>query len=240
LVHSSLSACGNIQGGTRSVIDALRDWVKPATLAMPAHSYCYPEAGALALCFDPASSRSNVGAITDSFWRQPGVVRSLHPTHSLACEGPLARQLCDGHELCEMPCGHGTPYERLVDWDAGVLMFGVSLNAYTLFHTAEDAANVPYLYEPEVYHLQVRGLDGGTRDFPMHRQDMRVTRRFDEMGPWLEDLGLLKRQRCGRGELLWLPHAAAVHDAVTEALRNDPWFLVAPEARPISAYSTNV
>ena len=232
MVHSSLSACGFVKGGAVEVIRLIREWAGEATLAMPTHSYCYPGVGGSAEVFDPARSPSRVGAITDAFWRQAGVLRSLHPSHSLAAAGDDAAALVAGHERCDTPCGPGTPYLRLVEQDAGVLMFGVSLNTYTLFHTAEDAAGMAYLYEPSPCVLKVREPGGCVRDFPMRRQDMKVVRRFAAMDRWLEARGLLHRRRCGRGEILWLPHVAAVHEAVTSALRADPRLLLEAAAQP--------
>ena len=104
-------------------------------------------------------------------------------------------------------------------------MFGVTFDSYTLFHTAEDAADVPYLYESKPYMLHVRDATGAVRDFLLRRQDMKVPRRFGEMDAWLESRGLSQRYRCGRGELRWVPHAATVHEALCTALRADPWFL---------------
>ena len=43
LVHSSLSACGHINGGAGTVVEALRGWIRDRTLAMPTHTYCYPD-----------------------------------------------------------------------------------------------------------------------------------------------------------------------------------------------------
>jgi aminoglycoside 3-N-acetyltransferase len=192
---------------------------------MPTHTYCYPLSDGSLTTFDPKSTSSLVGRITDVFWRQPEVVRSLHPTHSLAAEGQMASALIAGHGFCNTPCGPGTPYHRLVQWDAGVLLFGVAFDCYTLFHTAEDSADVPYLYESKPYVLHVREATGAVRDFPLRRQDMKVLRRFGEMDAWLESRGLSHRHRCGRGEIRWVPHAAAVHEAVCTALRADPWFL---------------
>ena len=225
MVHSSLSACGYVPGGAPTVIEALRTWCAGATLVMPTHTYCYPGSDGSLTTFDPKSTSSVVGTITDVFWRRPDVVRSLHPTHSLAAEGPMASALIAGHELCNTPCGSDTPYRRLVQWDAGVLMFGVTFDPYTLFHTAEDAAGVPYLYESKPYVLHVREATGAVRDFPLRRQDMKVLRRFGEMDKWLESRGLSQRYRCGRGEIRWVPHAAAVHEELCTALRADPWFL---------------
>ncbi|MBI4470324.1 MAG: AAC(3) family N-acetyltransferase [Acidobacteria bacterium] len=230
LMHSSLSACGQIVGGANKVLDAVRAWSRPATLVMPTHTYCYPHGDDRVPCYNPKTSPSVVGAITDLFWRQPGVFRSLHPTHSLACEGPLAGDLCVGHDLTETPCGRGTPYEKLIQYDAAVLMFGVTLNCYTLFHTAEDAAAVPYLYESRKYQLAIQTPDGAWRPFPMFRQDMSVSRRFGEMDCWLEQRGLLQRRRLGLGELLFIPRSAAAHRTLVEELRGDPWLLVANSA----------
>jgi aminoglycoside 3-N-acetyltransferase len=202
------------------------------TLAMPTHTYCYPDEGGGAPVFDPAATRSCVGAVTEAFWREPGVLRSRHPTHSLAAVGPLASSLIKEHESADTPCGAGTPYEKLVCEDAGVLMFGVTLNSYTLFHTAEALARVPYLYYPQLVTLRMREPDGRVRSMNVRRQDMRVARRFVGMDAWLEERGWLHRIRCGGGTLLWLPHARTVHEALLTALQDEPWLLVAGSARP--------
>jgi aminoglycoside 3-N-acetyltransferase len=226
MVHSSLSACGYIRGGAQTVIKALRGWVEETTLAMPTHTYCYPASNGASEVYDSQLTASRVGMITDAFWRLDGVFRSQHPTHSLACEGGRAEDLIAGHDKCDTPCGKGTPYEKLIDWDASILMFGATLNAYTLFHTAEDAAQLPYLYEKNPYQLRIRQADGSTSNFQMWRQNMKVERRFSSMDTWLEDRGLLKRRVCGSSELLFVPSAAAVHETLIKALRNDPWLLV--------------
>jgi hypothetical protein len=109
-------------------------------------------------------------------------------------------------------------------------MFGATLNTYTFFHTAEDAAGVPYLYEPSTCEL--RFVDGnGQGLLTSRRQDMTVARRFVEMADWLEERSLLVRRRFGLGELLFIPHSVDVHEAVVAELRRDPLLLVA-NARP--------
>jgi aminoglycoside 3-N-acetyltransferase len=231
-VHSSLSACGHVKGGTEAVIRALCEWVGDGTLVLPTHTYCYPGADGNVPVFRVAETPSQVGVITERFRQLPGVVRSNHPSHSLACLGPNAQALAAGHERCNTPCGAGTPYEKLVRSDCAVLMFGARLDAYTLFHTTEDAAGVPYLYYPEPFDLKIVGPEGAVLRVPTWRQDARVPRRFIRMDEWLEARGLLSRKRLGMGELLFVPHARSVHEAVVEALRENPFFLVAEAARP--------
>ncbi len=233
LVHSSLSACGHMIEGPATLVGALRRWItERAALAMPSHTWSYPAESDLAPLYDYQATASVVGAITDYFWRQPGVTRSLHPSHSIASDGPNAEALLRGHELCETPCGRGTPYEFLVRSDCSVLMFGATMNAYTLFHTAEDAAEVPYLYMPQQLILRSKMKDGTIKEIPTWRQDMGVTRRFGDMSTWLEEQGLLVRRKLGLGELLYVPSAGALHERLVAELRRFPMLLVAESARP--------
>lgn len=228
-VHSSLSACGYVRGGAQTVVSALRAWCAKSTLVMPTHTYCYPLDGDAPI-FDVKATSSKVGSITNAFMRGPNVWRSLHPTHSLAAEGPLARELIEGHEACDTPCGAGTPYERLLSWDSGVLMLGVTLECYTLFHTAEDAAQVPYLYETQPYDLRVKGASDQVISVRTKRQNMRIARRFSEMDDWFQDRGLLERRRLGSGELLWVAHSKYAHEALVANLQSDAHLLVKESA----------
>lgn len=229
MVHSSLSACGTIAGGAETVLGALREWLRAGTLVMPTHSYCYPAAGD-APVFDPSVTASVVGAITNAFWRSPGVRRSLHPTHSLAAEGAAADVIVRDHETCRTPCGTGSPYERLVMMDAAVLMFGAGMDAYTFFHTAEDAAIVPYLYMPTPVLLRYRTPDGRVQTMTMRRHDTTLARSFGAKSAWLHERGLLTRVQLGTGELLFIRSARSAHEALVAQLRARPTFLLSPSA----------
>src|SRR5215213_8213435 len=232
LVHSSLSACGSIEGGPATVISALRSWISNrAVLAMPTHTWSYPDKTGVAPVYDYTSTPSVVGTITNYYWRQPGVVRSLHPSHSLACSGPEAENFCAGHETLETPCGAGTPYLRMAEGNSSVLMFGATMDSYTLFHTAEDAAEVPYLYAPEQVTLRTKRKDGVIQEIKMWRQDMGVARRFAATVDWLAEQDLLIRRKLGLSELLFIPNARALHETMVKTLRRDPLFLVDEKAR---------
>ncbi|HET9526936.1 MAG TPA: AAC(3) family N-acetyltransferase [Pyrinomonadaceae bacterium] len=233
LVHSSLSACGSIDGGPETVVNALRSWITDrAALALPTHTWSYPDASGVAPVYDFRATPSVVGTITNYYWRQPGIVRSQHPSHSIAISGPGAEDLCRDHELRETPCGPGTPYLSIAEGNSSVLMFGATMDAYTLYHTAEDAAEVPYLYLPEQVTLRTRGADDVVREVEMWRQDMSVARRFAATADWLVEQGLLIRRRLGLGELLFIPSARALHERMVETMRRDPLFLVDEKARP--------
>jgi aminoglycoside N3'-acetyltransferase len=115
---------------------------------------------------------------------------------------------------------------RIAEGNASVLMFGATLDSYTLYHTAEDAAGVPYLYAPEQVTLRSKGRDGVVKAIRMWRQDMSVPRRFEATVDWLIDEGLLVKRQLGLSELLFIPSARNVHEAVVNKMRQDPLFLV--------------
>ena len=224
-VHSSLGSCGYFLGGCEMIVRTLRE--RADDLCMPTHTYCYPtDENAIPPIFDPHETPSLVGALTDCFWKMDGVLRSLHPTHSVAAIGPLAPFLIAGHELCDTPCGDGTPYKKMIDADFSVLMLGATLNAYTFFHTAEHDARVPYLYFPKPYDLRVRDPSNREITVRMLRQNMTVPRRFAAMDKELEAEGLLRRAPLGCGEILCIMSSKSAHEFLVETLRHDPYHLV--------------
>src|SRR5690242_7932293 len=89
LVHSSLKCFGHVEGGAQTVVKALLECA--STVIMPTFNYDQ-------FAFDPTSTPSLTGAITEAFRQTPGAIRSLHPTHSVAAIGPLAKELCKDHE----------------------------------------------------------------------------------------------------------------------------------------------
>jgi aminoglycoside 3-N-acetyltransferase len=141
MVHSSLSSFGPVIGGADAVIDALLNVIGPAgTLMMPSFNH------GQAKVFDPNTTPSNNGEIPDTFWRRPGVLRSLYPTHSLAAFGPKAGRWTEGH-LESRWMGPESPLGRLVHDGGYIVLLGVNHNSNTSYHVAETSMNPPCLGE---------------------------------------------------------------------------------------------
>jgi aminoglycoside N3'-acetyltransferase len=231
-VHSSLSNCGRFTAGPGDVLAGLSEFCD--TLILPTHTYCYPisleQPGVL---FDRDTTPSKTGLLTEMFRKQPGSTRSIHATHSLAARGTLAEQICNVHYQRDSPCGAATPYSRLVEQRASVLLFGVTFHSYTLFHTAEDASGSAFAYEDGTLDLlRVVDEQGQPRECRSRRQT-RTPRRFAEAGLMLEQAGLVRRIGLGRGHLLFVPDCSRVHDFLVERLRKCGDFLYQSCATPL-------
>lgn len=157
LVHSSLSALGWVCGGPVAVIEALLKAVGDnGTLVMPSHTsdvsdpsrWVNPAVPSdwwpiIRETMPPYNHRVTptlgMGAIAENFRSWPGVLRSNHPTSSLAALGPRASEILAEQPLDE-PHGELSPLARLYDLGTQVLLLGVGFGSNTSLHLAERRA----------------------------------------------------------------------------------------------------
>ena len=89
-VHSSFKSLGPVQDGAGTVVGALEESIGPrGLLLMP--SFNLVEGERRAETWDPETTPSTVGWITEYFRRLPGTHRSNHYSHSVAARGRGAR-----------------------------------------------------------------------------------------------------------------------------------------------------
>ena len=88
MVHSSLKSFGQVEGGARTVVEALMEVLtSQGTLLMPTFNHEAPFFEGGPGYYHPTETPTVNGAIPDFFWRMPGVRRSLDPTHPFAAWG---------------------------------------------------------------------------------------------------------------------------------------------------------
>ena len=89
--------------------------------------------------FIPALEPTYTGIVSEIFRRSAGVIRSLHPRHSICGRGPLAQQILAGHEACVRADGPNSPFDRLrLLSNAKVLTLGLPLGHISFLHWVED------------------------------------------------------------------------------------------------------
>ena len=141
-IHSSLRALGFVEGGAETVIDALLETVGPqGTLVVPTFTLVRGMKETLeggTHVFDPQTSPSSVGTITNCFRARPQALRSVHPTHSVAALGPLAEHLTATHLEEGNNFGKGTPFEKILENDGKVVGLGVDFSPITFYHVYEE------------------------------------------------------------------------------------------------------
>ena len=145
MVHSSLKSFGYVEGGARTIIEALMEAVGPeGTLLMPSfnHGAAFAEGGPG--YFHPGETPATNGAIPDLFWRLPGVYRSLNPTHSFAAWGREARRYTAFHHRT-LTMGPKSPLGLLAADNGFCLLLGVGYNVNTFHHVVETAIGAPCL-----------------------------------------------------------------------------------------------
>ncbi len=177
IAHSALSAFGRVKGGADAVIDALLEVLgEEGTLLMPTMGGGQP--------FDIRTTPSRVGAVTETFRKRPGVLRSLHPSHSVCAYGKDAAWFVAGHERAPTAYNEGTPYRRILDFGK-ILLLGVDQDRNTCLHAIEAMAGAPYLRtiqrdyidrDGRVKTMTIEQMAGPHRDF------IGLDRRFREAG----------------------------------------------------------
>lgn len=229
LVHSSLRRLPAEVRQAETVIDVLMDILTPSgTLMMPTHTWSrvWPDQPV----FDVLHTPSCVGALTEAFRKRPGVLRSLHPTHSVAALGARAEHYTAGQLDVTTACGPDSPYMRLCRREGHILLLGVTMMNNTTLHALEEEADLTFLWH-DAPTLQAVVIDADGR---RHRMDVRgfsdVRRRYAfwiDLEHVLVDAGALRVGRVGNG-LSRLIQAAPMREIVLPILREHPDWLYLP------------
>lgn len=225
MIHSSLSSIGYVVGGADTIIDTFLNYLFPkGTLVMPA--LCQKDKEKRFENWDIKRSPSDVGRVTEVFRKRKGVLRSDHPTHSVAAYGPKARELISDHSQAkgrpspwgEAAFGKGSPWERLYLWDAYYLFLGVTLKVNTMGHFSQS------LFIEGI--LKKVGKIGKRKE--MEKEVQRWLKpgiwpsfNFEQMEEVLKSQGLIKYGKIGKATVRLL-RARSMVDAILKELYIHP------------------
>ncbi len=180
--------------------------------------------------FDPEATESWTGIIPEAARKHFGPdARSLHPTHSFLCLGGAAGWK-EGHETCLTPCGPGSPLVRLAKENGQILLAGCGLESLTLVHAAEEAAEAPYVLQPEPVRCKVKMQGDWRQTEPIHLHSWETPRAYEKLEPRLREAGLLESKEM-KGFCCRVIQAGPTLDLLIEWIRTDP-ACVLPDLHP--------
>ena len=165
MVHSSLSAIGEVEGGAEAVVDALLAVLGPdGTLVVPTFTNpsAVPEVNDPEWIFDPVRTPSAMGAITNALRARPAAVRTIHVWYSIAALGRLADRV--------ISAGGSSAWdsESSMAWvlrnEGWLLLLGVPYQNLTAIHIWEVEFGVDYRDDYDV-ERRMRLLDGSLQPF---------------------------------------------------------------------------
>ncbi|MBQ6701383.1 MAG: AAC(3) family N-acetyltransferase [Clostridia bacterium] len=189
LLHSALTAIGKVDGGAETVIDAFLETIgEEGTLVMSTLTGWFAP-------FDAKTSPSIVGYLSEAFRHRKGVLRSLHPVHSVAAYGKYAEYITKDHDKCETGCGEGTPYLKIAELGGKAMLLGVDMDRNTTMHSMEEAIDAKYLLTLDIpaptYIDGYKNKKFTLKKFPPGHRD------FLAMTPYLRKNDLMNEGKIG-------------------------------------------
>ncbi len=228
LVHSSMKAIGEVEGGADTVIDVFIHHLAAGLLLVPTHTW--KEENNPGGIFDPRTEPSCVGILTERFRQRPGAIRSWHPTHSIAGLGKTAATFLAGEEFTRTPCPRDGCWGRLYDIGARILFLGAPLKTNTYLHSVEEWHGIPDRIATQTTPFRIRTSAGTLIDCPQHRH-------FSSFGDVSQHYGKVESELLHRGIACEgrigdacgvLCEARAMADLVGTHLQRDPHFFESP------------
>jgi len=232
LVHSSMKSIGEVEGGADTVLDAFMEYFADGLFMMPTHTWNNCRAGAV---FDPEKSPCCVGILPELFRKRPGVIRSLHPTHSIAAFGSSAAEYTAYDNDPSTVCPPDGCFGRLREIGAKILLLGVNHGRNTYIHSVEESLGLADRLTEGKTPLLVRMPDGGMKEVSIqlhHCSKARdVSAHYVKLSDAFEALGAARRVKFGDADCI-LCDAAKIYEVCEKIFGIEPDAIIDRETIP--------
>lgn len=238
LIHSSMKAIGPVEDGADTVLDVLIEYFRPGLLIFPTHTWA--QIGAENPVFDSRTESACVGILPNLFLKRPGVIRSLHPTHSVGALGKDAMTYTAGEQCRDTPCCRDGCWGKLIDRDAEILFLGCTLRSNTFIHGVEEWNHIPNRISAWTQKLTIIGPDGESYQVGMHRhacvpEDLDVSENYGKLEPPFHKLGAVRYGKFGDAHCI-VGNARKMNEIASMLLKKDANLFGSEEAIPESWY----
>ena len=157
LLHTAMRTIGRIEDGADTVVDVLLEILGDrGTLVVPTFTFAHE--GEDDPIIDPASDRSEMGAITEAARRRPEALRSTAYRHSFAAIGRRAEVITQV-DPANSAFDPRSCFGVMLGLGAQVVMLGLTYASSTSHHFAEFLCEVPYRHTIDM-SVKVRRADG--------------------------------------------------------------------------------
>ena len=148
-IHASFKSLGPVDGGALTVVRALENATNPGGLILMPSFNLLENTRLRVETWNPDTTPSTVGWLTEFFRTMPGTFRSDHYSHSVAARGRNARAFVDGHrdrtgrsspwdlDPWGKTYGDNSPMARAYAACGKLLMLGVTYETSTYIHLVE-------------------------------------------------------------------------------------------------------
>lgn len=220
LMHSSMKSIGEIESGADTVLDALSEYMREGLLVLPTHTWSYINAENPR--FYVESSPSCVGILPELFRKRAGVLRSCHPTHSVAALGKDAALFVAGGERFDTPCHRESVWGKLLDRKATILLVGVDLRRNTFIHGIEEWVDIPGRLTDTHEELYTVLQDGTEMAVPSRRHHgLSWSEHFWKVEVLLEKQGAIYKSQFGDANM-WVCDTVKLTDIISGMLKHNP------------------
>ncbi len=139
LMHSSLRAVGDVEGGAEGLLDALVEYVTRdgGLFCVPTHTWAMLDDE---ITLDMTSCKTCLGAFSTVALRDGRGIRSFSPTHSMVVFGDRkkADEFIADEPFVTSATSPDSCYGKLYEMGGKVLLVGVGHNRNTYIHSVEE------------------------------------------------------------------------------------------------------
>ena len=157
IIHNSLKAIGEIEGGGEALLETLIKYAEEtqSLVCIPTHTW-------KTLVMDLGRPSSCLGVLPSLASKHPKGIRSMHPTHSITVFGDRKRaeDFVRNEENVNTPTNPDGCYGNIVKEEGYVLLIGVNQTKNTIIHCIEEMLFVKNRLTEEKIEAKIIYKDG--------------------------------------------------------------------------------
>lgn len=219
LIHSSMKSIGDVEGNADTVLDVFMEYLSEGLLILPTHTWA--SMSEEHNVYDPSKEPACTGILPNLFMKRKDVLRSLHPTHSLAVFGRDKEAFLEGEENRTTSCSPGGSYARLRERNAKILLLGVGHERNTFIHCVEELLQVPERFTKEPTRFEIVMPNGELKSSYMYRHfnavDIHISENYPKLEQAFYDRNAAKKVTFGDASCI-LCDANAIYEVTKDVL----------------------